>query len=69
VVQHDLLHTQVLLVPGPGFDSGCLAHIVSGFRKRLGDAVAVDVQVVASIAAEKSGKFRYIVSHVAAGRG
>ena len=65
VVQHDLQRTSVQLVPGPGFDPGCEAAIVDGFRRRLGDAVQVEVQVVDSIAAEKSGKFRYIVSHVA----
>lgn len=68
VVQHDPLHTVVSLVPGPGFDPGCAAQIVAGFRKRLGSTVAVDVQVVEEIAPEKSGKFRYIVSHVAANR-
>jgi phenylacetate-CoA ligase len=64
VVQHDLQRTQVLLVPGPGFDRGCASQIVNGFRRRLGAGVAVDVEVVDTIAAEKSGKFRYIVSHV-----
>jgi phenylacetate-CoA ligase len=65
VVQHDLQRTSVQLVPGPGFDPACEATIVDGFRKRLGAQVAVDVQRVEAIAPEKSGKFRYIVSHVA----
>jgi phenylacetate-CoA ligase len=65
VVQHDLQRTSVQLVPGPGFDPACENTIVDGFRKRLGAAVAVDVQRVEAIAPEKSGKFRYIVSHVA----
>jgi phenylacetate-CoA ligase len=65
VVQHDLQRTSVQLVPGPGFDPACEATIVDGFRKRLGATVAVDVQRVEAIAPEKSGKFRYIVSHVA----
>lgn len=67
VVQHDLQRTSVQLVPGPGFDPGCETTIVEGFRKRLGAQVAVDVQRVEAIAPEKSGKFRYIVSHVAVG--
>lgn len=66
VIQHDLLHTTVCLVPGPGFDAQCQSDIVRGFKARLGEQVAVEVTQVAQIAAEKSGKFRYIVSHVQA---
>ena len=36
-----------------------------GFKRRLGDAVVVSVEFAAEIAAEKSGKYRYVVSHVA----
>ena len=67
VVQHDLQRTSVQLVPGPDYDPACENTIVDGFRKRLGAQVAVDVQRVEAIAPEKSGKFRYIVSHVAVG--
>ena len=66
VVQHDALHTTVQLVPGEGYDPGCVEGIVEGFRRRLGAAVQVDVQLVEAIAAEASGKFRYVVSHVPA---
>jgi phenylacetate-CoA ligase len=66
VVQHELLRTQVLVVPGPGFSADSQAQIVQGFKRRLGEAVVIDVQCVATIAPEKSGKFRYIVSHVCA---
>lgn len=67
VVQHELLRVSVQLVPGPAFDPGCKTGIVEGFRRRLGAQVEVDVQCVEAIAPEKSGKFRYIVSHVPAG--
>lgn len=63
VVQHSRDRTEVLLVPEPGFDPGAPARIVEGFKKRLGVSVAVEVRLVDAIAAEKSGKFRYIVSH------
>ncbi|GGC16876.1 phenylacetate--CoA ligase family protein [Pseudoduganella buxea] len=43
------------------------AHIEKGFKARLGSAVAVQVEQVDAIAPEKSGKFRYVVSKVAAG--
>jgi len=67
VTQHDLHSTTVQVVPGPAWDPACVPRIVEGFRRRLGDAVAVQVETVAAIPAEKSGKFRYIVSHVARG--
>lgn len=66
VVQHDLQRTSVQLVPGIGFDPACERTIVDSFRKRLGSHVTVDIQRVAAIAPEKSGKFRYVVSHIAA---
>lgn len=65
VVQHSLQRTSVQLVTGPGFDEASVGIIESGFRRRLGTGVQVDVERVAAIAPEKSGKFRYIVSHVA----
>jgi phenylacetate-CoA ligase len=64
VVQHDLSRITVQIVPGPDYDAGCERIIVEGFRRRLGPQVAVEIERVAAIAAEKSGKFRYIVSHV-----
>ena len=64
VVQHDLLHTTVQLVVDEAFGDSQMAAIVGGFKRRLGQAVRVDVERVARIAPEKSGKFRYIVSHV-----
>jgi phenylacetate-CoA ligase len=63
VVQHSRQLTEVLLVPEAGFDAGAPERIVEGFKKRLGAEVEVQVRVVDTIAAEKSGKFRYIVSH------
>ena len=67
IVQHSLAHTQVLLQAEPGSDVAAhLPAIVRSFRQRLGDAVRVEVQVVEDLPPEKSGKFRYVVSHVAA---
>jgi phenylacetate-CoA ligase len=65
VIQDDLHHTTVLLVADAQFPADGERTIVEGFRRRLGAAVQVQVQRVASIPPEKSGKFRYIVSHVA----
>ncbi len=69
VVQHDIGHTSVQLVLGEGFDPGSERLIVEGFKRRLGAGVRVEVQRVTAIAPEKSGKFRYIVSHVTAAAG
>jgi phenylacetate-CoA ligase len=66
IVQHSTLHTTVQVVAEAAFDASRDAEIVDGLRKRLGASVRIDVERVASIAAEQSGKFRYVVSHAAA---
>ncbi len=63
IVQHSRFAVQVLLVTEAGFAADAPARIVMGFKQRLGEAVAVTVEQVDLIAAEKSGKFRYVVSH------
>ena len=63
VVQWTREHTEVQLVAGPGFDPASPARVAEGMRRRLGAAVRVDVNLVDAIAPEKSGKYRYIVSH------
>lgn len=63
VVQHSRERCEVLLVPEASFDAGAPARIIAGFKKRLGDAVEVEVKIVDAIPPEKSGKFRYIISH------
>ena len=65
VVQESLELTRVLLVADASFSSASAQLIVDGFKKRLGAAVQIEVEQVDSIPAEKSGKFRYIISHVA----
>jgi len=64
IVQESLLHTRVLLVCLPLLDATTRALIVAGFRARLGAQVAVDIDEVDEIAAEASGKYRYVVSKV-----
>lgn len=65
VIQHSLTHTEVQLVVNSAFDRNQVLGIVSSFKRRLGAQVQVDVNFVSEIAPEKSGKYRYIVSHVA----
>ncbi len=65
VVQHSLQRCEVQLVEGAGFPADGEARIAAGFRARLGPQVQVELHRVARIEPEKSGKFRYIISHVA----
>jgi len=67
IVQHDLLHTEVELVTNESFAVEAERRIVDGFKARLGHAVDVRVTHVPVIARERSGKYRYVVSHVTAG--
>ena len=64
IIQEDLKHLRVLLVPGKDFMNSDVETIRSGMRERLGQDVEVSVDLVADIPAERSGKFRYVVSHV-----
>ena len=67
IVQHSLQRTEVQLVVDGSFDRALRSPaIVAGMRRRLGSNVQVDLVFVNAIAPEKSGKFRYVVSHVAA---
>lgn len=63
VVQESRAQTRVLLVTDSNFAVDSVARIIAGFRQRLGAEVSVLVDLVDNIPAEKSGKFRYIISH------
>jgi len=64
IVQESLARTRVMLVPAPGFDASSERAIREGFRARLGSGVAVEIERVPEIPAERSGKFRYVLSRV-----
>jgi phenylacetate-CoA ligase len=66
IEQMSLDLTVVRIVAGPAFDAAAEERIVRDFKARLGDAVAIRVERVPVIAAESSGKFRYVVSQVKA---
>jgi phenylacetate-CoA ligase len=65
ITQESLQRTVVQLVAGPEFDRGSVGAVTAAFRRRLGESVEVPVEFVDRIPAEKSGKFRYVVSRVA----
>jgi len=66
VVQESRSRTRVLLSVEAGFDRAGGEAIVAAFKRRLGASVEIDLQYVPNIEPEKSGKFRYVVSHVVA---
>jgi len=66
IVQESLDYTRVVVAGPADLDEESANSIRSGIRARLGQAVNVDIEHVDRIPAEGSGKFRYIVSHVAA---
>jgi len=67
IIQETKLHTRVVLVPAEGttISTNLKEGIVAGFKARLGEDVVIDIESVSNIAAEASGKFRYVISKVA----
>ena len=68
IVQETLHATRILIVGDDSFDPGCVPAIQAKTRARLGEQVQVTVELVAEIPPERSGKYRYVVSHVATGQ-
>lgn len=56
----------VLIVPSHGYGPEIEEKIRAGLKARLGCGITVAVEIVAEIPREKSGKYRYVVSRVAA---
>jgi phenylacetate-CoA ligase len=65
ITQETLELTRVQVVSDAAMGPALLQRIETGFKARLGAAVLVDIEQVAAILPEKSGKFRYVVSKVA----
>ncbi len=66
IVQESRDLTRVFLVTETEFDPRNEQGIVAGLKRRLGNDVEIRVEYVPDIPKEASGKFRYIVSKVAA---
>jgi phenylacetate-CoA ligase len=65
IVQETRALLRVQVVPAANWSAAVEEAIRSGLRARLGGATQVVVQVTDRIPPERSGKYRYIVSHVA----
>ncbi|GAB3036104.1 phenylacetate--CoA ligase family protein [Bowmanella dokdonensis] len=65
ITQESLQHTHVDLVVKTGLTDKMTQRVQDGFKARLGQGVDISVCEVSEIPAEKSGKYRYVVSKVA----
>jgi phenylacetate-CoA ligase len=64
IVQHSVDRTEVMVQASEQLDrTHAQQTIVAGFRQRLGPTVDIDLRWVREVPLEKSGKFRYVVSH------
>ncbi|MCP5214425.1 MAG: phenylacetate--CoA ligase family protein [Pseudomonadales bacterium] len=64
IIQESKQLTRVQLVVNSNFSEFDEKQIISGFKKRLGDGVNIVIERVDKIAAEASGKMRYVVSRI-----
>ena len=64
LIQRELRHLEVLVVPDRNWREDALHKIERGLKERMGEDVNIRIQLVDNIAAEASGKHRYVVSHV-----
>ncbi len=64
IIQQSLDRTDVHIVPNSAYRESDTSAIHQEFCKRLGANVSVNVELVDAIDREKSGKFRYVISHV-----
>lgn len=67
IIQESITETRVQLVTNDEFAEENMQVIKRGLKQRLGADVKVDVETVENIPRESSGKYRYVVSRVAAG--
>jgi phenylacetate-CoA ligase len=65
IIQESLELTRVWVVGEAALSLEVTTKIEQGFKARLGHAVNIVIEQMAEIPAEKSGKFRYVVSKVA----
>lgn len=65
LIQHSLKQIEVLVVPSVDWSEQAANQVVSGLRARLGEQVDIKLRKVDAIPPEASGKYRYVVSHVA----
>lgn len=65
IIQESINLTRVLVVSDTQLTQTLTNEIRDNFKDRLGEKVEISIEQVTNIAAEKSGKFRYVISNVA----
>jgi phenylacetate-CoA ligase len=68
ILQPALDRLVIRLVPRPGFDAAARAGLERELRERLGAEIALEFELVDAIPRLPNGKFRAVVSDLAAGR-
>ncbi len=63
VIQETKDLTRIMLVVEKSFTEQTERQVISGFKSSLGEGVDIQVEYVDEIPAEKSGKFRFVISH------
>ncbi|HJV24475.1 MAG TPA: AMP-binding protein [Aromatoleum sp.] len=66
IVQESLELTRIIVVPAEGYGPEIEDRIRQGMANRLGQGVRIEIETTAEIPPEKSGKYRYVMSHVGA---
>jgi phenylacetate-CoA ligase len=64
IVQESVDLTRVMIAADARFDDAAAARVVAAMKQRLGAGVEIRIERVDTIPAERSGKFRHVVSHV-----
>jgi len=64
IIQHTKDHTEIQLLTNARFNRSVEDSIIDALKARLGQTVKIDIHYVDTIEKEKSGKFRYVISHV-----
>jgi len=68
IVQPALDRIVVRLVPRPGFDAAARRALEQELRGRLGDGIAIEIELADAIPRQPNGKFRAVVSELIPGR-
>ncbi|MDX2367666.1 MAG: AMP-binding protein [Colwellia sp.] len=64
IIQETKVLTRVQIVPSHTLSEKLKEQVIQGFKKRLGENVQIEIEQVSAIAAEKSGKFRFVISKI-----
>ena len=63
IVQETKELTRIMLVIDESFTDEHEQEVILGFKNRLGNDVEIEIEYMEEIPAEKSGKFRFVISH------